>query len=108
MTDTTLKRQGGDQGAYRPRSSPDLTRFQPGARLVLAAEDHPALNHLHDRAQTGPAIALSRVMELVEGADARRSDRARARFRSMRRCRSRGRSPTPSRRRTSAGSSIAI
>ena len=48
------------------------------------------------------------VLELVEGADARRPHRARARCRSTKRCRSRGRSPRRSRRRTSKGSSIAI
>ena len=42
-------------------------------------------------------------MELVEGPTLARSDRARARFRSTRRCRSRGRSPKRSKPRTSEG-----
>ena len=81
-----------------------LARFSREAQL-LASLNHPHIAQIYGLEETGGVHAL--VMELVEGADARRSDRARGRFRSTRRCRSRGRSPRRSKPRTSKGSSIA-
>ena len=81
-TDTNLKRQ------VAIKVLPDLVaadaervaRFQREAE-VLAALNHPNIAHIHGLERSAGTIAL--VMELVERADAGRSDRARA---DSRRC----------------------
>ena len=87
-------------------NDPDrLARFQREAQ-VLASLNHPNIAHIHGLEDSGGVRAL--VMELVEGEDlAQRLMRA-APSRSTKRCRSRSRSPKPSKPRTSRGSSIAI
>ena len=82
-----------------------LARFQREAQ-VLASLNHPHIGAIYGFEDSGEIHAL--VLELVEGDDARRPDRAAGRFPSTRRCRSRGRSPRRSKRRTSRASSIAI
>ena len=79
-----------------------LRRFDREAQ-TLAALNHPNIAQLFGVIDDPPALA----MELVEGEDL--SQRiARGPFRSARRCRSRSRSPTRSKRRTTGESSIAI
>ena len=105
-TDTKLKRQVAIK--ILPPSvaaDPDrLARFQREAE-VLASLNHPHIAAIHGLEDAGGVKAL--VMELVDGDDWRSASRA-DRFRSMRRCRSRGRSPRRSKPRTSRASSIAI
>ena len=68
-------------------ADPDrLARFQREAQ-VLASLNHPHIAQIYGLEDAGGVPAL--VMELVDGADARRPDRARRRSRSTRRCRSR-------------------
>ena len=81
-----------------------LARFQREAE-VLAALNHPNIAAIYGLEKTAEFTAL--VMELVEGDDL--SQRiARGAIRSMKRCRSRSKSPRRWKPRTSRGSSIAI
>ena len=91
-------------------ADPDrLARFAREAQ-TLAALNHPNIAHIHGLEESGGVRAL--VLELVEGEDlSQRLDglrRAATGCRSTRRWRSRGRSPTRSRRRTSKASFTAI
>ena len=89
----------------RLSSDPDrLARFKREAQ-VLASLNHPHIGAIYGFEESAGAHAL--VLELVEGPTL--ADRiAQGPFPSTMRCRSRGRSRRPSRRRTSRGSSIAI
>ncbi len=81
-----------------------LARFEREAK-TLASLNHPNIAQIHGLEEAAGRTAL--VMELVEGPTL--ADRiARGAFRSMRRSRSRGRSPRPSKPPTSRASSIAI
>ena len=106
-TDTKLKREVAIKILPTAvAADPDrLARFQREAQ-VLASLNHPNIAAIYGLEEAAASRAL--VMELVEGDDLSRAHRARRRSRSTRRCRSPGRSPTRSRRRTSRGSSIAI
>ena len=67
----------------RSRSDPDrLARFEREAQL-LAALNHPHIAHIHGLEEADGVRAL--VLELVDGADARGSDRAADRSRSPKR-----------------------
>ena len=107
-TDTTLGRQVAikilpDAFAGDPER---LARFEREAK-TLASLNHPHIAAIYGfEKSAGCAYAL--VMELVEGEDLSQRIAAGARSRSMRPCRSPGRSPRLSKRRTSKGSSIAI
>jgi eukaryotic-like serine/threonine-protein kinase len=82
-----------------------LALFEREAKM-LAALNHPHIAQIYGL-ETIAAGGCALVLELVYGDDL--SQRiARGRSRSTRRCRSRGRSPTHSKRRTSTASSIAI
>ena len=86
-------------------SDPDrLARFRREAQ-VLASLNHPNIAHVYGLEKRTESRAL--VMELVEGRRWRTGSRG-ERYRSTRRCRSRGRSPMRSTRRTKRASSIAI
>ena len=73
---------------------------------VLASLSHPNIAHIHGFEDAGPTPAL--VMELVDGPTLAEMIRGVAVYRSMKCSRSRGRSPRRSKRRTNAGSCIAI
>ena len=105
-TDTNLKRQVAIKvlPASVAADTDRLARFRREAE-VLASLNHPNIAHIHGLEKSDGTIAL--VMELVEG-PTRRIGAPRVRSRSTRRCRSRGRLPTRSKRRTSRESSIAI
>ena len=116
-TDTTLGRQVAIKilpDAFA--ADPDrLARFEREAK-TLASLNHPNIAAIYGFEKPGGAYAL--VMELVDGEDLsqrthagwlRRSPLVNAGpFRSMKRYRSRSRSPTRWKRRTSKGSSTAI
>jgi len=74
-----------------------LARFQREAE-VLASLNHPNIAHVHGLEESDGTQAL--VMEFVDGEPLSARLRA-ARFPSTKRCRLRGRSPMPWRRRTS-------
>ena len=81
-----------------------LARFAREAK-TLATLNHPHIAQIYGLEEIG-AAGCALVLELVEGDDL--SQRiARGAFRSMRRCRSHGRSRTRSKRRTSKASFIA-
>ena len=85
--DTTAESRRRDQGparAVRERSrSPRAVQARSAGARVAQSSAHRA----DLRPRGVPAALRALVMELVEGADARRSDRARRRSRSTRRCR---------------------
>jgi serine/threonine protein kinase len=86
-------------------SDPDrLARFTREAQ-TLASLNHPNIAHIYGLEESNGVRAL--VMELVEVRICRSASPG-ALFRSTRRSPSRAKSPTPSKRRTSKGSSIAI
>ena len=92
------------------RDPDHLARFRREAQ-VLAALNHPNIAHIHGLEESSGICAL--VMELVEGPTLAERLQLVARespldSRSMRRCRSPGKSLTRSKLRTSRGSSIAI
>ena len=100
-TDTKLEPRRGDEGSaggFRAATAERMARFQREAQ-VLAALNHPNIAH-HLRQSKQRAL----VMELVEGADARRPARP---LPLERLSRSRGRSPRRSKPRTRKASSIA-
>ena len=80
-----------------------LARFEREAR-TLAALNHPHIAMIHGLEQAGDVCAL--VMELVEGEDLSEQSRE-DRYRSLRRCPSRSRSPTHSTPHTKKASSTA-
>ena len=85
-----------------------LARFEREAQ-TLASLNHPNIAAIYGLEDIGGARShAALVMELVEGEDACRSDRAAARAARRGARRSRGRSPTRSKPRTNRASSIAI
>ena len=82
-----------------------LARFEREAR-VLATLNHPHIGAIYGLEEADGVRGL--VLELVEGADARRASRRRVRCSFRRRSRSRGRSPTRSKPRMRRASSTAI
>ena len=87
-----------------------LARFEREARAPGLVESPTHRRHLRHRNRSGRRRTRVRalVMELVEGADAGGAASRADPCRSLRRWRSRGRSPRRSRPRTSRASSIAI
>ena len=82
-----------------------LARFEREAK-TLASLNHPNIAAIHGLEESDGMTAL--VMELVEGRRRWRIASRAGRSHSMRRCRSRSRSPRRSKLRTSRASSTAI
>ena len=78
-----------------------VARFQREAK-TLASLNHPNIGGVHGLEESGGVIAL--VMELIDGEDLAAGPPA-VRFRSMKRCASRNRSPMRLKRRMTRGSS---
>ena len=103
-TDTNLGRQVAIKVLPEALARPErLARFEREAK-TLASLNHPNIAQIYGLEKADGSRAL--VMELVEGQTL--ADRiGEARFRSTRHCRSRSRSPRPSKPLTSRGSSTA-